>query len=316
MPKPSLRKLFAVIAVLCFSIAPGYAQVEQEQKADIGFFEIDQDLTLRRMVVHNRRPKATVLFLHGFPETLYAWKDISLALADDYEVHAFDWPGYGLSSRPTGDRFSYAPKAYAHVLNEYIGKAGIDTSKLTIYATDIGALPALLLALEKPGIAKTIIVGDFAPFDRPRYMYESLQNLKAVPSADQARAQLNSSREDILENIFRRGLPKEAQFEVSREFKDDMSRGWNQGAMTTADAFSHYYSHFTRDQQHFESNLARLKTPVKVVWGEKDLYIKKEMGVEFAERVNAELALLRGIGHYPHLQDPKQTIETVRASFR
>jgi pimeloyl-ACP methyl ester carboxylesterase len=86
--------------------------------------------------------------------------------------------------------------------------------------------------------------------------------------------------------------------------------------MTTADAFSHYYSHFTRDQEYFESNLARLKTSVKVVWGEKDLYIKKEMGRELAERVNAELTLLPGIGHYPHLQNPKQVIEEVRASFR
>jgi pimeloyl-ACP methyl ester carboxylesterase len=148
-------------------------------------------------------------------------------------------------------------------------------------------------------------------------MYESLQSLKAGgPSAEQARAQLNTNREDILENAFIRGLPKEAQFEVSREFKDDMSRGWNQGAMTTADAFSHYYSHFTRAQDHFESQLTRLKTPVKVLWGEQDLYIKKEMGVEFAERINAELTLLRGIGHYPHLQDPKQVIDEVRASFR
>jgi pimeloyl-ACP methyl ester carboxylesterase len=310
--------MFAVVAVLCSSTALGHAQdrSEQKQRADIGFFEIDKDITLRRMVVHNPRPKGTVLFLHGFPETLYAWKDISLALADDYEIHAFDWPGYGLSSRPTVDRFSYAPKDYAHVLNEYVVKAGIDTSKLTIYATDIGALPALLLALEKPDIARTIIVGDFAPFNRPRYMYESLQNLKAGPSTDQARAELNKNREDILENAFRRGLPEEAQFEVSREFKDDMARGWNQGAMTTADAFSHYYSHFTRDQDHFESQLARLKTPVKVVWGEKDLYIKKEMGVEFAERVHAELTLLPGIGHYPHLQNPKQAIDEVRASFR
>ena len=111
-------------------------------------------------------------------------------------------------------------------------------------------------------------------------------------------------------------MPKEAHFEISREFKDDMSRGWNQGAMTTADAFSHYYSHFTRDQDYFESQLARLKTPVKVVWGEQDLYIKKDMGVEFAERLNAELTLLPGIGHYPHLQDPKQAIDEVRASFR
>ena len=284
--------MFATVAVLCSSIAPGYAQArsEQEQKVDIGFFEIDKDITLRRMVVHNPRPKGTVLFLHGFPETLYAWKDISLALADDYEIHAFDWPGYGLSSRPTVERFSYA--------------------------TDIGALPALRLALEKPDIAKTLIVGDFAPFNRPHYMYESLQHLKAGSSIDQARAQLNKNREDILENAFRRGLPKEAQFEVSREFKDDMSRGWNQGAMTTADAFSHYYSHFTRDQDHFESQLTRLKTPVKVVWGEKDLYIKKEMGIEFAERIHAELTLFPGIGHYPHLQNPKQAIDEVRASFR
>jgi pimeloyl-ACP methyl ester carboxylesterase len=198
--------MFAAVAVLCTSVAPGYAQgpSEQERKAEIGFFEIDKDITLRRMVVHNPRPKGTVLFLHGFPETLYAWKDISLALADDYETHAFDWPGYGLSSRPTVDRFSYAPKDYAHVLNEYVGKAGIDTSKLTIYATDIGALPALLLALEKPDIARTIIVGDFAPFNRPRYMYESLQNLKAGPLADQARAQLNKNREDILRKCFQK----------------------------------------------------------------------------------------------------------------
>lgn len=309
--------ILAPVAVLASS-APGYAQVpsEQERKVDIGFLEIDNDITLRRMVVHNPNPKGVVLFLHGFPETLYAWTDISLVLADDYEVHAFDWPGYGLSSRPAVERFSYAPKDYARVLNDYIAKAGIDTSKLTIYATDIGALPALLLALEKPNVAKSIIVGDFAPFDRPAYMYESLQKLKAGPSMDQVRAILNKNRDEILENTFTRGLPKEAQFEVSREFKDDTSRGWSQGAMTTADAFSHYYSHFTRDQDHFESQLARLNTPVKVVWGEKDLYINKEMGVEFAAKAHVELTVLAGIGHFPHLQNPKQTIDEVRASFR
>ena len=185
MPKPSFRHLFAVVAVLYACIPPAHAlnPFERDRRADIGFFEIDKDITLRRLVVHNPRPKGTVLSLHGFPETLYAWKDISLA-ADDYEIHAFDWPGYGLSSRPTLDRFSYAPKDYAHVLHQYIGRAGIDTSKLTIYATDIGGLPALLLALEKPDVARTLIVGDFAPFNRPSYMYDSLQKLKAGPSAD------------------------------------------------------------------------------------------------------------------------------------
>ena len=86
--------------------------------------------------------------------------------------------------------------------------------------------------------------------------------------------------------------------------------------MTTADAFAHYYAHFTRDQDDFESRLGRLETRVKVIWGEQDLYIAKEMGVELAARIRAGLTLLPGTGHYPHLQGPQRTVDEVRDSFR
>ena len=109
-----------VVLALNFAILAGCAEVSREPvpQAEIGFIDINSDMKLRRMIVHNSRPKGVVLFLHGFPETLYAWKHISVILARDYEVHAFDWPGYGLSSRPPADQFSYAPKDYAHVLKE------------------------------------------------------------------------------------------------------------------------------------------------------------------------------------------------------
>ncbi|WP_218154780.1 alpha/beta fold hydrolase [Paenibacillus sp. UNC496MF] len=54
---------------------------------------------------------------------------------------------------------------------------------------------------------------------------------------------------------------------------------------------------------------------MKVVWGEKDSYVKKEMGVEFAERNNLELTILPGLGYYPHLQGPKQTADELRAEI-
>jgi pimeloyl-ACP methyl ester carboxylesterase len=292
------------------------SQRARQPKVQIDTIAIDTDITLRRMVTHPAEPKGSVLLLHGFPETLYAWKDIALALADDYEVHAFDWPGFGLSWRPPVDRFSYAPRDYARVLKAYIDRAGIDRSKLAVYATDISALPVLLLALEEPDIAMSLIVGDFAPFNRPAYMWENLQALKSKPASDRVRAFMNANREEILANTFWRGLSKEAHYEVSREFRDDMARGWSHGEMTSVDAFYHYYSHFTRDQEYFESNLAKLTTPVTVVWGSEDLYIKKEMGIELADRIQASLKLISGIGHYPHLQAPNLAIDEIRASFR
>ena len=95
-----------------------------------------------------------------------------------------------------------------------------------------------------------------------------------------------------------------------------MLTGWDHGALTSGDAFFHYYSHFARDENYLEANIARLTTPVKVVWGEKDIYVTKEMGIEFAAKANADFILLPGIGHHAHLQDPSRIASEIRATFR
>lgn len=310
----SLGSLLMAAAITGTTLTPASAGTPEAAKPEIGTIAIGGDITLRRFVVHNPSPKGTVLFLHGFPETSVVWRDIAAALGDEFEVHAFDWPGYGLSSRPAADNFSYSPHDYAGVLKAYIDKAGIDRSKLTIYAADIGALPALLLALDEPDIARRIIVGDFAPFDRPAYMHERLQNLKTEPAASRTRDAMNQTSDEILKNAYRRGLPDDKQFDLAAGVKDDMVRGWSHGALTSADAFHHYYAAFTRDQDVLEANLGRLRTPVKVIWGEKDIYIDSRMGAEFAERTGATFEILPSIGHYPHLQAPELVVAEIRAS--
>lgn len=317
MARSAILQLLAGALLLGAPVAPAFAQhsTQQAQQMSTEFIEIGGDITLRRMVVRNPNAKGTVLLLHGFPETLHTWDKVVQSLRDDHEVHAFDWPGFGQSSRPPVSQFAYAPKDYARVIRSYIEKSGIDRTKLTIYATDIGALPALLAALEEPDIARTIIVSDFAPFDRPQYMHERLQRLKTKPSADAARVQLNAGRDDTLANAFKRGLPEHSQFEIPTDFAADMAHGWDHGELTSADAFYHYYSNFTRDQDDFEGRLDQLKTSVKVVWGADDIYIDKEMGAELADRIHAELKLLPGIGHYAHLQAPERTVSEIRANL-
>ncbi|WP_035352008.1 alpha/beta fold hydrolase [Edaphobacter aggregans] len=287
--------------------------MEERSQLEVDYVELKSGLKLRRMIGRNSNAKGIVLCLHGFPETIYAWSGAAKFLVKEFEVHAFDWPGYGLSSRPSSDKFSYSPKDYANVLKDYIQTAGLDSKRLLVYATDIGGLPALLLALEEPHMMRKIIVGAFAPFDRPQYMYDNLRHLKLSGSAEKIREYMNANKRGILENIFRNGLAKEHQFEVSKEYKGDLSEGWDGPDMTSVDAFYHYYSFFTRDQNYFEANLSRLKTPVKVVWGAIDFYIKKEMGIELAERIKAPIDLLDGVSHFPHLQDPKHVYEAVNS---
>ncbi|TBA58729.1 alpha/beta fold hydrolase [Rhizobium ruizarguesonis] len=315
MSKDKTVSAASVAATPSSHTAEAFASTQAAQDA-VDFIEIDEVLTLRRTIVRAPAPKGTVLFLHGFPETLMVWKGIATTLARDYDVHAFDWPGYGQSSRPILARFSYAPRDYAQVLKAYIERAGIDRSNLVIYSTDIAALPVLLLALDEPTIARQIIVGDFAPFDRPQYMWENLQNLKAEPTASPTRAYMNKTSDEILQNVHRRGLSRAEQFDLPAHVQQDMTRSWSLDGMTSADAFAHYYANFTRDQHYLGANLTRLKTPVKVIWGEKDLYITSEMGTEFAGKIGAKLDVLPGIGHFPHLQSPEQTVEEIRASFR
>lgn len=283
---------------------------------EVGNVDIGADLRLRHMVVRPLAPKGTVLFLHGFPETMFAWKEVAGTLGRDFEVHAFDWPGFGESSRPPVERFAYAPRDYATVLTRYIDTTGIGGSRLVIYATDIGALPALLAAVDRPDIARMVVVGDFAPFDRPQYMQERLQALKEPASAEAVRRALNASRDEILKNAFTRGLPEAQRYALDAEYQADMARGWENEHLSSADAFAHYYAQFTRDQHVLEALLPKLKTPVRVVWGEQDVYINKEMGVEFSRRTAAPLRLLPATGHYPHLQRPSETIDEVRGAFR
>src|SRR5688572_16944333 len=105
MRMASLQPLVAALLAFGMTFTSGCIHRPPERSSTIEYIRLDDELTLRHMVVRNPNPAGTVLFLHGFPETLYAWKDISPALGARYEVHAFDWPGYGLSSRPPADRF-------------------------------------------------------------------------------------------------------------------------------------------------------------------------------------------------------------------
>lgn len=85
----SVATAISLSTALMGGAAPAVAAAS-EPAAEVSEVDIGAELRLRRMVVRPAAPQGTVLFLHGFPETMLAWKGISRTLGQEYEVHAFD----------------------------------------------------------------------------------------------------------------------------------------------------------------------------------------------------------------------------------
>src|SRR5262249_15606013 len=79
----------------------------------------------------------TLLLLHGFPTSSQMFRNLIPALADRHHVVAPDYPGFGHSSMPPRDKFSYSFDNLAKVVDEFTDQLAL--KKYAIYMQDYGA---------------------------------------------------------------------------------------------------------------------------------------------------------------------------------
>jgi epoxide hydrolase 4 len=102
-------------------------------------------------------PTAPLLvFLHGFPEFSYAWREQLLALGDTFHCVAPDLPGYNLSSKP-GEVARYRPN---RLLEDVVAFAGQFSQQktFTLIAHDWGGALAWALAIKRPELINRLVI--------------------------------------------------------------------------------------------------------------------------------------------------------------
>src|SRR3954469_10260277 len=104
-----------------------------------------------------------VLLLHGFPTSSQMFRNLIPALADEYRVIAPDYPGYGHSSMPAHDQFSYTFDNLAKVIDEFTQKVGL--TKYALYVQDYGAPVGYRLATKHPERITAIVVQNGNAYD-------------------------------------------------------------------------------------------------------------------------------------------------------
>lgn len=96
-----------------------------------------------------------VLLLHGFPASSHMFRHLIPALAENFRVVAPDYPGFGYSSFPPRESFTYTFEALAEVIHQFTGRVGL--TRYALYIQDYGAPVGLRLALRRPAAVTAMI---------------------------------------------------------------------------------------------------------------------------------------------------------------
>lgn len=104
-----------------------------------------------------RRPRATILFLHGIGNSSAAWRDVIKELPDDVQVITIDLLGFGKSPKPAWATYNAKAQALA-VLRTYF-KRGLPTrSRIIVVGHSLGALVAVEMAKRYPLLIRSLVL--------------------------------------------------------------------------------------------------------------------------------------------------------------
>jgi len=104
-----------------------------------------------------------VLLLHGFPTSSQMFRNLIPQLADKYRVIAPDYPGFGQSSMPARDKFTYTFDNLADVIEKFTEK--LELKSYALYVQDYGAPVGYRLAVRHPERVTAIIVQNGNAYD-------------------------------------------------------------------------------------------------------------------------------------------------------
>jgi len=221
-----------------------------------------------------------IIFLHGFPEFWYEWKNQLAEFGRDYQAVAPDMRGYNLSAKPA-EVEQYRMKYLVEdirALAEHIGR-----KKFVLVAHDWGGGVAWPFAMRHPDyLDKLIIINAPHPFTFVRELRDNPAQRKAsqyilvhrTPDAEELLARNNYAV--LVNSLLEDGL-KQGYF--TEEDRKAYIEAWSQPGALTGGLNYYRAAHlgpFTGESDEFLSadpSLFTVKVPTLVIWGEKDRYL-------------------------------------------
>ncbi|ARF58363.1 alpha/beta fold hydrolase [Streptomyces gilvosporeus] len=242
-----------------------------------------------------------VVLLHGTPFSSFVWREISQALAQQYQVFVWDMPGYGSSEMRHGQDVSLA--AQGEVFTQLLGHWGL--SAPSVIAHDFGGAVALRAHLLHKAAYRRLALVDpvaLAPWGSPffRLVRQNAEVFEQLPPA--------LHRALVREYIGSASFPG-----LRADVAERLAAPWSDLGGQAA-----FYRQIAQaDQRHtddIQKWYPQLDIPVTVCWGAEDTWIPVAKAHELASAIpGAQLTVVPGAGHLVPVDAPAVLASTLLA---
>jgi pimeloyl-ACP methyl ester carboxylesterase len=265
----------------------------------------------KRIFVYERGEGPVVLLLHGFPTSGYDWRGVIDGLADAFRCVALDFPGYGLSDKPTA--YSYSLFQQTDIV-EGLAKA-LELRETHLVSHDVGtSVHTELLAREQEGrlpfrmLSSTFLNGSMlqdmatiTPFQK------LLASNETLPQAIAISENLTNSYIEGIRSVMKR---PECLTDEDIAVMNDLIAYQDGNRRLPA------LSLYMRERYiHRDRWIGALKhaSPIQFVWADGDPVANVEMGRALSREVlQAKYKELSGLGHFLLMEDAATVAAHIR----
>jgi haloalkane dehalogenase len=249
-----------------------------------------------------------IVLFHGNPTWSFLYRGIVARLRDRFRAVAVDYPGFGLSERPSG--YTYTPAEHARVIGELVDQ--LDLDGFVTMGQDWGGPISLSIAADRADRVRGLVLGNtwFWPADRL-----STRLFARVMSSRRMQRRI------IERNYFvERMLPKG----VTRKLSDQELDHYRQAQPTPEARVG--VAEFPRQLLAARPWLGELERrvaqhladkPVQLVWGMKDFGFPATKTVPRIRRTFRNLALveLPNANHFIQEDAPEEISQAIEKHF-
>ncbi|MEM9191609.1 MAG: alpha/beta hydrolase [Myxococcota bacterium] len=252
-----------------------------------------------------------LLLLHGFPTSSYDWHRTLDRLTTHHRVLCLDFPGFGFSEKPTD--YSYSLFEQADVVEVWLARLGVPS--VHVVAHDMGTSVATELVARRRRKLLTFHLQSLLLMNGSVHIAMA----QLTPSQLLLRSPLGpvfvrASTPGIFRAQIRRILARPVP---DREIVAMWSLLCHRHGRERMPQIIRYLEERRRFHRRWVDGLRDLDVPAHVLWGVEDPVAVPAIGERLAADIpGAALERLAGVGHYPQLEAPEETADSILRFLR